>query len=234
MATDRVMPESRRVSTEPPWRLWFGVVTAVLVVVAGGIQFGEPIYRQRSAKAMIKRVGGEFRTEKGGPDWLRRQIGDERMTLLDVVERAQLRGKHVTDTDLAHLRGLKSLHFLALGRTQITDAGVAHLRELDGLQGLGFDGAQIGDAGLQHLGRLTSLQVLTLDDTHITDAGLAHLIDLPRLESLSLCNTAVTDSGLAQLKGLRCLRNLRIRGTPVTDAGIADLQRALPGLEICR
>ncbi len=234
MATDPAMPESRRVSIQPPRPLWIGVATVVLVVIAVGLHFGLPIYRQKAAKAMIKRVGGEFRTEKGGPGWLRRQIGDERMTLLDVVEGAQLRGKNVTDPDVAHLRGLTSLHFLALGRTQITDTGVACLRGLNGLQGLGFDGTQITDVGLLHLRGLTSLQVLTLDDTQITDAGLAHLIDLSSLKSLSLANTAVTNSGLAHLKGLRGLRNLRIRGTRVTDSGIADLQRVLPALEIYR
>ena len=107
------------------------------------------------------------------PDWLRRWIGDEQMTVFDVVERAQLSGRPVTDPDVAHLRGLTSLHFVALGRTHVTDAGLRYFRELTGLQGAGFDGTQITDEGLLHLSGLTNLQFLTLDDTRITDAGLA-------------------------------------------------------------
>lgn len=234
MATTTHSPtvsESRRFPIRP---LWIGLAAFVLIVMAIGLQAGMPIYRQQSAQAMIKRVKGEFQVQKGGPDWLRRWIGDERMTVFDVVERAQLRGRPVTDPDVAKLRGLTSLHFVSLGRTQVTDTGLGYFRELTGVQGAGFDGTQITDAGLLHLGGLTNLQFLTLDDTQITDAGIAHLKDLTGLQSLSLANTAVTDSGLAHLKGLPHLRNLRIPSTRITDSGIADLQRALPELEIYR
>ena len=61
------------------------MATAVLVVVAVGLHFGFPIYRQQVAIREIERVGGSVETRDGGPEWLRDQVGAERMKLFDEV-----------------------------------------------------------------------------------------------------------------------------------------------------
>jgi hypothetical protein len=118
-----------------------------------------------------------------------------------------LRGKEVTDEDLALLKGMTNLVELNLGGTTVTDAGLAHVK------------------GLSNLTRLQ------LHNSKITDAGLEHLKGLQKLTSLNLYGTAVTDQGLEHLKELKNLRKLYLWQTKVTEAGAKKLAEAIPGLE---
>src|SRR5437868_14663256 len=143
--------EPRRFSIRLPRPLWIALVTVVVVISAVGVLFALPIYQQQMAVREIERLDGSIRTDNGGPGWLRRQVGDERMRLFDVVTWVNLGDRPATDTALMKLKCLVKLRVLALNKTQVTDAGLYHLRGL------------------------TSLHFLDLDETQLTDAGLAPL-----------------------------------------------------------
>ena len=57
----------------------------------------------------------------------------------------------ITNSDLAHLKCLKSLERLNLAGTQIDDAGLFHLKELGGLRYLWLSGTKVSDAGVADL-----------------------------------------------------------------------------------
>jgi hypothetical protein len=89
MATATDMPISvdpRRVSIPLPRPLWIGLVAVVLAVVATGLQFGLPIYRQQAAIREIERAGGRVHVVPRGPAWL------------------DLDSTQVTDAGLVHVR----------------------------------------------------------------------------------------------------------------------------------
>src|SRR5262249_12497484 len=106
------------------------------------------------------------------------------------------------DSDLARLRNLPDLQFLALPSDSLT----------------------VTDTGMTDVDELKSLEVLTLGLT-ITDKGLRYLSDLHRLQSLNIavCNE-ITGSGLAALGCQRTLKSLAL-GSGVLDKYLADLQK---------
>ncbi|CAN5304480.1 hypothetical protein BH10PLA2_BH10PLA2_06390 [soil metagenome] len=106
------------------------------------------------------------------------KITDEHMKLLkdlkDLVY-LNLRGKEVTDAQLAPLAGIPSLTRLHLERTKITDKGMPALKGLVNLEYLNLYGTEIGDAGLVNLEGMKKLKHLYLWQTKVTDAGVAKL-----------------------------------------------------------
>jgi internalin A len=131
----------------------------------------------------------------------------------------------VTDTGLAHLRGLSDLGSLMLrASTGFSDAGMVHLEGMVGLKELALDDAQVTDAGLAHLRGMARLECLGLDHAGVTDAGLVHLEGMSRLRLLNLRGTRVTDAGLTRLKALDALRSLNLEKSEVTDAGLVHLK----------
>jgi hypothetical protein len=70
--------------------------------------------------------------------------------------------------------GLEST-ILILDGTQVSDTGLAHLKGLTNLGSLSLSGTQVSDAGLPHLTGLVRLSVLWLKDTHVRDAGIREL-----------------------------------------------------------
>src|SRR5262245_3834716 len=149
-ATDPITRDPPRFPIRVPRPFWIGVAAVVLVVVAIALQIGIPIYRQQVAIRRIKRLGGRAHTENGGPEWLRRWIGDERMSVFDEVVRVDLEGTNCSGDDLTGLEGLHRLEFLFLGRTEITDNGLAHISRLPRLRRLDLRVTRVTDAGLAH------------------------------------------------------------------------------------
>jgi serine/threonine protein kinase/Leucine-rich repeat (LRR) protein len=143
----------------------------------------------------------------------------------------RLQGATVTDADLEHFRGLKSLAVLALSGKQIKGSGFANLEGLTGLKTLILSNTSVTDNALTHLQSLVTLESLLLDGTQVTDAGLVNLKDLKHLHELNLNWTRVTDAGLAQLESLTQLDNLWLGGTRATESGLAHL-RGLTKLRI--
>jgi Leucine-rich repeat (LRR) protein len=165
-----------------------------------------------------------------GTDTVTAQVG--RLTEL---EKLSLIISAISDTELAHLKGLKSLTSLDLIHSDlVTDAGLVHLKALTSLSELNLSGDQVTDAGLAHLSSLTTISILNLKDTQVTDVGLLELQGLTNLSELSLYGTLVTDAGLAHLTRLTKLSRVDLALTRVTDVGANELQRALPNLTITR
>lgn len=198
----------------PRPRRWIPVSVKMFAAVLGLLLLGSllriglPIYRQQAATREIERLGGNFGTKRGGPEWLREWLGDEWMKLFDTVTNVNLSNTKASDGTMGRLCWLTSLQTLYLDRTQITDAGLARMKAS------------------------TALKDLSLDSTRITDMGLAHLTELRVLEKLSLSGTQITDAGLARLKSLTSLKLLHIARTRTTDGGIADLKQVLPMVSV--
>lgn len=121
-----------------------------------------------------------------------------------------LRGRSLTDDQLARVAGLSAVSSLNLKRTRISSAGLAHLEAMK------------------------SLQVLHLEQTAIDDQGMQYLAGLKNLEYLNLFGTKITDQGLTHVSGLSKLQRLYVWQTAVTDDGVVKLEKALPGLRVVR
>jgi Leucine-rich repeat (LRR) protein len=188
------------------------LVLAVLVLsaIAVGSRIRLSQHRQQTAIAEIEKLGGVVSLKNGGPDWLRRIVGNETMRCFDGVYLVNLSETQAADSDLENLQAMTEVERLNLANVPVTDSGLVHLQDL------------------------TDLAALDLSRTKVTDTGLIHLRKLPHLRYLYLGGTRVTDAGLRHLLGLPELRQLSVEGTDVTDAGIAVLGRELPELVISR
>ena len=131
----------------------------------------------------------------------------------------------LSDEDLVHLSGYKSLTDLSLEGTTVSGSGLIHLANLGKLEWLNLWQTNVGDKGLAHLPALKSLKYLPVGNTRITDAGLNHLKGIQGLLYLGLRNTAITDDGVAKLIALPALKEINRRNTRVTDDCIASLGR---------
>ncbi len=196
--SQRSLPSGRHRSA------WFLVVTLFLLVVAVALRLGLPLYRKNSAIREFRRMGGSVQTVPGGPEWLRRRIGDDRMRFFDEVV------------------------FVHLGGTAATDADISAVAEMSKLKKLNLRGTRVSDVGLDHVRRLPELEVLSLGDTRVTDAGLVKLGGLSSLNRLSLLGTGISDAGLLHLQRLANLQEVMLHGTRVTDAGLVDFLFTLP------
>ena len=96
----------------PHWG-WFLLGAMVLVVAEFGLSIWLPWHREQQVVRMIEGWGGNVGTETGGPNWLRRLIGEDRMNEFKVFERidsvVSLFPTEVTDGDLAQLSRLTNL-----------------------------------------------------------------------------------------------------------------------------
>jgi hypothetical protein len=169
--------DPRRFSMRLSRPLCIGLASGVLIVIAVGLHIGMPVYRKQVAIREIERVGGFVSGPLGGPDWLRRLIGDDCMCLLrddstlvdlarseDVsddslvwlssfpaLKSLNLRGTGITNAGMKHIRGLKTLKHLDIGHTWVTDAGIGELKGLKNLRWLSVDGSRVSDAGVARL-----------------------------------------------------------------------------------
>jgi hypothetical protein len=223
---------------KPRRRRWIPVslkLLALLVVGLGIVGGREAVrmFRQQVAIREIEEAGGTIvETEDGGPDWLRRLLGDQPMEVFDTVVTVDLDKSTVTDAGLAKLDALTGLRYLDLAETAVTDTGVAALLPLRELRGINLDETRVSDAALVHLKEFPNLQFVCLCETRVTDAGLAHLASLLNLERIDLSGTQVTDAGLLHLYGLTKLHVLEVHHTRITYASALKLKLALPSLSM--
>ncbi len=200
----------------------FALKTLLLATVAFGVWLGfysKQARAQKLAVDAIRDLGGVYGYyyQNGNPmarswipEWLQELIGEEYFfSVADVglqdpgVYQAFQEGRelspddvHISDADLAHLKGLPNLRSLSLDYAQISDEGLSHVTNLEKLQHLNLSRTCVTDAGMRHLQRMASLQQLGLAKTDITDAGLVHLEKMPNLRQLVLKDTKVTDEGV--------------------------------------
>lgn len=238
---DSAQPETRR--RLPTWMVILCIVMGIAVVE---VVIMLPYYRQQRAIGYFEAVGGKIRTEPGGPEWLRRLVGDKRMQHFDRVSEVNVKGTSVTDAGLVHLRALANLEYLDLSKTGITDEGLTHvvglthlirlhldetgvtgagLANLHGMKNLDWLilGTGVTDAGLVHVRALTNLKYLHLSGSGITNAGLAHVERLTNLTMLDIDRTGITDAGLVHISGLTKISTLILYKTGVTDTGLVHL-----------
>lgn len=153
------------------------------------------------------------------------------------VVRVSLTDLHLTDEDLACLKGLTSIEALGLAGNKITDTGLSHLQGLLKIRILYLSATQITDAGLDQLKGFAELEDLNLRRTNITGKGLVALHSLKNLKSIDLSECPVSDDiikNLAKLKGLETVAiahfGLPVEGyNSLTGKQLSDLSK-LPSL----
>ena len=178
---------------QKPKRRWFQfslrtlliVVTLIAGLLVAWRVYVEPYRRQLETMKLIEELGGNYKTEPGGPAWMRDWFGADNFRNIVEISLYGDMDTIVSDADLAHLKGLTNLRKLVLDRCG-------------------------SDAGLAHLKGLTSLRELSLFQASVSDVGLAHLKGLTNLRTVDLSFTRV--SNLAPLKGHTNLRELDLWG----------------------
>jgi hypothetical protein len=160
------------------------LVLAVLLLLTMTVstKIGLSQYRKQTTIAEIERLGGVVSLQDGGPDWLRRIVGNKTMRFFEGVYLVNLRETQATDSDLAKLQAMTEIERLNLASASVSDTGLAHLKGLTHLAALDLSGTKVTDAGLRHLIGLSDLRQLSVDGTKVTDAGVAALNrKLPKL-----------------------------------------------------
>jgi len=137
-------------------------------------------------------------------------------------------GQGISDTGLAHLRGLTRLTYLCLYGPGFTDAGLVHVKAIPSLRIFSVhEGySRIGDAGLAQISEMPNLELLCVGGMRgITDAGIAHLTKMRSLRKLDIGSSQVTDKGLSYLKQIKTLEHLDLPQDQhnISDAGLAHL-----------
>jgi hypothetical protein len=166
---------------------------------------------QDNAVAAVKQLGGTVE-----------RAGDQSKGPVVLVD---LRGKNLTDADLAVLKHLPQLQQLYVGNTGITDVGLVNVKGLADLVVLELSGnIGITDAGLANVVGLVKLQQIMFSQTGISDEGLIHLKGLPDLVQVYAGTKNLTDAGLIHLKSLSKLQALSIGYSRITDAGLVHLK----------
>src|SRR5436853_574884 len=100
----------------PHWG-WLLLATVVLVVGFAGLSVWLPHYREQQVMHRIKGWKGSVTVEKGGPEWLRKLVSEDRIKEFKVFDRAVkvvLEGTVITNTEVAQLSGLTNLKSLDL------------------------------------------------------------------------------------------------------------------------
>ncbi len=137
-----ILPEPSRFSIRLPHWGWLLLGTVVPAVGYAGLSVWLPYQREQQVIQMIEGLGGKVATQTGGPDWLRKHVGENRIKQVKVFER-------VVEVNLA--------------RTMVSDAELPHLSQLSHLRKLSLAGTGVTDVGLVHLGSLTNLRELWLN-----------------------------------------------------------------------
>ena len=146
------LPPPRRVSSKLPRPRGFGVAAVVLAVVAVGLPFGIPIYRQQVAIREIRRLGGSVRVALNGrPEWFRDRLPDG---WNEVFGRVIL---------------------VNLGTPTVTDADLEWLHQLPDVEMLGLDGSRVTDEGLEKLANRRTLRYVWAIDPDVTSHGIEQL-----------------------------------------------------------
>jgi len=148
------------------------------------------------------------------------------------VRYLNLRGKQITDDDLARLKSLHRLELLSLDECSITDNGVREIAKVPTLRSLSLVACHgITDTSFIYIGRMRSLQYLDICWflPKITGRNIEHLSALPNLATLHLVDCpAMSDDAVEALASLKQLDTLDIRGTAISEDGRRRLEIALP------
>lgn len=148
------------------------------------------------------------------------------------VTSVDFRGTEVSNDDLSHLSGLKSVRNLDLRDCAVTTAGMPVLGGLTSLKALRLSGksgkTDVTDDAMEVFGKLTNLKVLALDYLKFAggDEGLSKLSGLTNLEELYAGNTLVNDDSLKVIaENFPKLKKLRVAFDQVSDEGATHIAK---------
>jgi Leucine-rich repeat (LRR) protein len=182
----------------------------------------------------ISVYGGSGKTEPGGPEWLRKLVGDEpmqvfaRLTELSAVDRSLpiksgRRNTKVTDEWLKNLAGLPDLKKLDIHAADVHGTGLDHIATLETLQSLNLTLLPINDEPLRRIAGLKNLRALLLASTKVTGTCCRHFTGMTKLANLNFHSAPISDDGLEQIGKLASLERLEIVHTGFTDKGAKHL-----------
>ena len=238
-------------SSKPSKRRWFQFTLRsllILVTLVAGLLvawrvYVEPYRRQRETMKLIEELGGSYKTELGGPAWMRDWFGPDNFQNIVLVD--------VADCDdpekyLGQIVSLPCLETLVVGSRNFTDEHLSRLERLTTLIGLILDSTTVTDGGIGAMkqsltnlavhksqrGAIAALRKLDGDiDTQLcgTLPQLQGLVDNEYFKDATAVRfptffPAVTDASLVHLKGLTKLQSLDLSSTPVRDTGLAHLK----------
>ena len=94
------------------------------------------------------------------------------------------------------------MRILNLSCPNITDAGLVHLKKMRGMQHLAVGRTRISDQGMVQIGQFKKLIGLDISNTDVSDGGIAVLANCHRLKQLLAFETRVTPEGAQALQKL--------------------------------
>lgn len=134
---------------------WSAIAVFVLVIVWFGAEFFVSVWTPyQQEQQIIKKAetfGVRFLTEKGGPEWLRRVVGDKPMRVFDRVNDAFSPHSFIPEDCLADLSRLENLKSLDLSGSRLSDDVIATLREMKKLEKLNLYETFVTDTQLESL-----------------------------------------------------------------------------------
>ncbi len=146
--------------------------------------------------------GAQFNpnAKPGWPKWLLDSLGPDFFGHVTWV----VVGPEDPDAVMVHVGNLKRLEQFTSGeRSPLTNTGLAHLRGLTRLKGINLPGTRVTGEGLVNLKEMNKLTHLVLPDAALlADGDLANLSGMTALETLHLDSPGVTDAGLVPKQAL--------------------------------
>lgn len=166
------------------------------------------------------------------------KLGAKVVLTAGVVTQAQVNAEAFTAADFRTLGTFSTLTKLSLKGKTVTDENLALLSGLTALEELSTDGVQLTDDGYRHFAAFPNLKSLALfhpafRSENFTGSGLAHLKALPKLERLTFAGSTAGDAALQAIAQLTQLKEFRTWHTAQTQAGNAYLTQ-LPNLTSLR
>jgi len=149
--TDSVTTDARRFWIPLPRPLSIFLAAVFLVVIAAGLRFGLPIYRQHVAIREIRRLGGEVRVKTNGPEWICDQLPNGWNEAFGRVFVVDLGISTVTDADLRWFKDLPDVVVISVDRSRVTNAGLESLAILPGLRHVMAIGTGVTSQGIEQL-----------------------------------------------------------------------------------
>lgn len=211
-------------------RMMYWVTGMLIGALMAASRFIAPPYYQYRAIAHLEGLGGRVIVRDGGPEWVRRCLGDNVMRAFGRVVYVAVVGCKEGDEAARQIARLSGVSIVTLEGSHITNDGVRYLAQLEHVKELDLAHTDVSDIGLADVVRLASLRQLHLDGTAITDRGIRHIAGMPELAVLSIRSTAVTDFGIVELRRLARLSLLDLRDTRTSEWNTDVLRRSVRGL----
>jgi hypothetical protein len=155
--------------------VWWLPLALSAILLLLGLRVLIPLYRYQVALETLNARGGRLQTESELPDWLAEELPFGWELAFTRVTGAAFDHCRLTDAEMVHIAGLRSLISLSLRGTAITDAGLRSLSGLSELESLSLRATSVTDAGIEEVARLPKLKTLFVGMSETTPAGLARI-----------------------------------------------------------